>query len=195
MDGLSEPQVSRCPRCGGDVAAAARVCPLCRYEFLEGYARQPREPAESDVFATDGATAAAESPLDHPADETGVAPSRGKAPRKPLTRRQRWGCASLLVIGVVFLLGLVGLVTSPRVEPYNGVDTDRYATLTCGEWLAAPTAEQAGWAEFDKAVMLRLAGSDAARANIEASSVQDWVAMTKDYCQTEPAYRPAFALP
>lgn len=110
-----------------------------------------------------------------------------------ITRRQRWGWASLLVIGFV-LLG-VGLANEPRAQPYNGIDATRYTTLTCGEWLAAPSAQQVGWAELDKAVMLRLAATDAAKANIASDSVQDWVGLTTDACLTESASTLAFTYP
>lgn len=192
MDRPEEPQASRCPRCDGDVPAEARVCPFCRYEFLDGYARRPRDQAESDVLRTGGATAAAETRLESPTEETGAVRNGRRAPRKSLTRRQRWGCVSLLVIGVLLL---VGLANEPPAQPYNGINADRYTTLTCGEWLAAPPTQQVGWAELDKAVMLLRAATDAAKANIQATSVQDWVALIKDACQTEPASSLVFTLP
>lgn len=192
MDRPEAPQASRCPRCDGDVPAEARVCPFCRYEFLDGYARPSRDQAESDVPRISGPPAAAETQLDRPTEEAGAGRNGRRAPRKSLTRRQRWGCASLLVVGVVLL---VGLANAPRAQPYNGIDSDKYTTLTCGEWLGAPPAQQVGWAELDKDVMLRLAATDAAKANIEASSVQDWVTTIKDACQTEPASTLAFPPP
>jgi hypothetical protein len=96
------------------------------------------------------------------------------------------------VIGVVLL---VGLANEPPAQLYNGIDSDKYTTLTCGEWLAAPPAQQVGWAELDKAVSLLRAATDAAKANIQSTSVQDWVATIKAACQTEPASTRAFPPP
>ena len=189
MDRPEGPQESRCPRCDGDAPAEASTCPFCRYEFLDGYARRPRDQADSDVPRTGGATATAETRLDHATEEAGAVKNGQRTPRKSLTRRQRWGCASLLAIGIVLL---VGLANEPRAQPYSGIDSDKYTTLTCGEWLAAPPAQQVGWADLDKAVSLLRAATDAAKANIEASSVQEWVGLIKDACQSEPASTLAF---
>ena len=86
----------------------------------------------------------------------------------------------------------MGLANEPRAQPYNGIDTDKYTTLTCGEWLAAPEAQQVGWAQLDKDVSLLRAATDAAKANINTSTVQDWVGLIKDACQSEPASNLAF---
>lgn len=116
---------------------------------------------------------------------------RERKPRRPLTRRQRWGCLTLLAFGVLLL---VYMAAAPRAEPYNGIDTTRYTTLTCAEWLALAPDHQAGFAQLAWDVAKLNAKTDQAKANLNEGKLSDWIGLTTDFCRTVPGTDLAFVI-